>query len=54
VDAEFLDYLGTVEGKDDNWTVVASERERKKVAERKPVSKEPPDKVVKPTEEKKP
>lgn len=57
VDAEFLDYLATVEGKDDNWTVVASERERKKAADRQPPAqeppaKEPPDKSVKPPEEK--
>jgi hypothetical protein len=44
VDADFLDYLATVEGKDDNWTVVASERERKKVAARQPPAKNPPDK----------
>ena len=52
VDAEFLDYLATVEGKDDNWTVVASDRERKKAATRDPKAEVPPDKAAKPSEEK--
>lgn len=50
VDAEFLDYLATVEGKDDNWTVVASDRERKKAASREPKAKAPPDQPAKPEE----
>ena len=29
---DFLDYLAQCEGKDDNWTVVASDKERKKAA----------------------
>jgi hypothetical protein len=32
LDVEFLDYLASCEGKDDNWTVVANEKERKKSA----------------------
>ena len=52
VDPEFLDYLATVEGKDDNWTVVASDRERKKAAAREPKVKAPPDEADKPAEKK--
>ena len=37
LDAEFLDYLVAVEGQDDNWTIVANEKERKKVAVPPPV-----------------
>lgn len=32
LDVDFLDYLANCERKDDNWTVVASDKERKKVA----------------------
>jgi hypothetical protein len=42
VDAEFLDYLGTVDGKDHNWTVVATEKERKKAAADKAARPKPP------------
>lgn len=41
LDVEFLDYLAACEGKDDNWTVVADDKLRKK-AESKPVPKQPP------------
>jgi hypothetical protein len=42
VDAEFLDYLATVDGKDDNWTVVATDKERKKVAADQAAKPKPP------------
>jgi hypothetical protein len=44
LDVEFLDYLATCEGKDDNWTVVAKEKDGKKPAEpaKPPASTEPP------------
>jgi hypothetical protein len=32
LDTDFLDYLANCEGKDDNWTVIASDKERKKTA----------------------
>ena len=32
LDAAFLDYLIAFEGKDDNWTVVADDKLREKVA----------------------
>jgi hypothetical protein len=41
LDPEFLDYLVACEGKDDNWTVVADEKLRRKAAA-KPVPKKPP------------
>jgi hypothetical protein len=41
LDVEFLDYLAACEGKDDNWTVVADDKLRKKVVT-KPVPKQPP------------
>jgi hypothetical protein len=54
VDADFLDYLATVEGKDDNWTVVASDHERQKVPREArpadPKDKKPPDSTAKPEE----
>jgi hypothetical protein len=51
LDAEFLDYLAACEGKDDNWTVVASEKQRRKVAEKKPPKESPPaDKAEPPLE----
>lgn len=56
VDTDFLDYLATVEGKDDNWTVVASERERRKIPREpraaNPDDKKPPDAAAKPEEAK--
>jgi hypothetical protein len=48
IDAEFLDYLANYEGQRDNWTVVASEQERRKApaqaeaAKPDPRSKAPP------------
>jgi hypothetical protein len=41
LDVEFLDYLAACEGKDDNWTVIADEKLRKKAAT-KPVPERPP------------
>ena len=32
LDTEFLDYLANCEGKEDDWTLVASEKERRKPA----------------------
>jgi len=45
LDKEFLDYLAACEGKDDNWTVVAKEKERRKAAEKSPAK--PADPAVK-------
>ena len=39
LDAEFLDYLLTLEGKDHNWTVVAEEKPVKKPAKTEAVEK---------------
>ena len=39
LDAEFLDYLLTLEGKDHNWTVVAQEKPVKKPAKAEAVEK---------------
>jgi hypothetical protein len=36
LDVEFLDYLAACEGKDDNWTVVADDKKKKKAAEKVP------------------
>lgn len=41
LDVEFLDYLATVEGKDDNWTVVADEK-KKKTVKKPPPAQAPP------------
>lgn len=42
LDTEFLDYLAQCEGKDDNWTVVASGKERKKATPPPPAKPSPP------------
>jgi hypothetical protein len=42
LDVEFLDYLAACEGKDDNWTVVADDKLRKKAESKPPVPKQPP------------
>ena len=42
LDAEFLDYLLACERKDDNWTVVADEKLRKKAAKEASRDKPPP------------
>jgi hypothetical protein len=42
LDAEFLDYLLACESKDDNWTVVADEKLRKKVGKDASKEKAPP------------
>ena len=46
LDADFLDYLANYEGKDDNWTVVANDKERPK-AEAPPRPKPPAAEVPK-------
>ena len=43
LDPEFLDYLLACEGKDDNWTVVADDKLRKKASKTaEPKEKSPP------------
>ena len=42
LDADFLDYLVACEGKDDNWTVVAGEKLRKKAGAKQTPKEEPP------------
>ena len=42
LDTEFLDYLLSCESKDDNWTVVADEKLRKKASKDAPKEKSPP------------
>ena len=44
IDADFLDYLASCEGKDDNWTVVANKKERKQAP--KPPAAKPPSPVT--------
>jgi hypothetical protein len=41
LDTEFLDYLAACESKDDNWTVVADEKLRKKVAKKEKAAAAP-------------
>jgi len=43
LDKEFLDYLTGCEGKDDNWTVVVTDKERRKTAEKAPPKAPPAD-----------
>jgi hypothetical protein len=52
LDAEFLDYLAAMEGKDHNWTVVVEEKPAKKPVKAEAVEK--PATPVKPKEEVKP
>jgi hypothetical protein len=55
LDTEFLDYLAACEGKDDNWTVIADDKQRPEVAEQAPPAKAPPvDKVAAPKTGEKP
>ena len=42
LDKEFLDYLSACEGKDDNWTVIADDKQRRKVAAQSPPAWRPP------------
>jgi hypothetical protein len=42
LDTEFLDYLLACEGKDDNWTVVADEKLRKKAGKQQPPKEKTP------------
>ena len=42
LDAAFLDYLATCEGKNDNWTVVADAKQRRKVESKSPPTQTPP------------
>ena len=46
LDSEFLDYLAACEGKDDNWTVVASDKQRRKTADKNPPTPAPADKAT--------
>ena len=51
LDKEFLDYLADCESKDDNWTVVASDKDRQKnetPRETKPPAAEAPKQEAKP------
>jgi hypothetical protein len=52
LDKDFLDYLAACEGKDDNWTVIANDRQRRKVAEKNPTKAQPA--IEKPRAEVKP
>jgi hypothetical protein len=54
LDVEFLDYLVSCEGKDDNWTVVAGRKPEKKVPEKEAVPSKPPSKDSSPSPEKQP
>lgn len=42
LDAEFLDYLAACESKDDNWTVVVDEKQRRKITAKQPPKETPP------------
>jgi hypothetical protein len=42
LDVEFLDYLAACEGKDDNWTVVADDKKKRKPADKVPAGQAPP------------
>jgi len=53
LDKDFLDYLAACEGKDDNWTVIADDKQRRKVAEKNP-PQAPPSAAEKPKPEVKP
>jgi hypothetical protein len=44
LDAAFLEYLASCEGKNDNWTVVADEKQRRRVESKKPAAQAPPPK----------
>jgi hypothetical protein len=43
LDKDFLDYLAACEGKDDNWTVIADDKQRRKAAEKAPPPATPAD-----------
>jgi hypothetical protein len=52
LDAEFLEYLGACEGKDDNWTVVANKKLQRRAAQpKKPPQTPPPPKTSEPREQ---
>jgi hypothetical protein len=42
LDVEFLDYLAACEGKDDNWTVVADDKKKRKPVDKPPTEQAPP------------
>lgn len=42
LDKEFLDYLAACEGKDDNWTVIAGDKQKRKATDRNPPAAPPP------------
>ena len=54
LDKEFLDYLAACEGKDDNWTVIAGDKQRRKVADKNPPAGTPPAAKAPPKTEDKP
>jgi hypothetical protein len=54
LDAEFLDYLAACEGKDDNWTVVDGDKQRRKAADKDPPKAPPPAEKADPRPEAKP
>lgn len=43
LDKDFLDYLAACEGKDDNWTVIADDKQGRRKAEKDPPKAPPPD-----------
>jgi hypothetical protein len=43
LDVDFLDYLASCEGKDDNWTVVADEKTRRRLPEKKKAPESKPE-----------
>jgi hypothetical protein len=53
LEPEFLDYLAACEGKDDNWTVVADAKTRKKIT-KEPVKEKAPAPAKEAREEAKP
>ena len=42
LEVAFLEYLASCESKDDNWTVVAGEKQRRRVEQKTPPAKTPP------------
>lgn len=42
LEVAFLEYLASCESKDDNWTVVADKKQRRRVEEKTPPAKAPP------------
>lgn len=42
LDKDFLDYLASCEGKDDDWTVIADGKKERRKAEKEPPKAAPP------------